>query len=214
MAATGGSLLVPSSFLERAKEERFNQFKAAVTRREFLEQEGPQMQDGLSKLFGVVSLTADPLNRLMWAHYADSHSGIVVEFAHTQEREAQGIRVAGSPFGLALKVVYESKLAKLKPDFSNATEIYSTKHLTWGYEEEWRVIRPLIEAAQEIVDGKTFYLLSFKPEYLIRIIFGLRVDPKVEASLSEMLQLKDFAHIEKEKVRIDARSGELSRACF
>ena len=117
---TDVGLLLPASFLEQAKEERFTQFKAAVTRPEYLEKEGPQMQDGLSKLFGVVSLTGDPLNRLMWARYADAHRGVAVEFAYVNETEVQGFRVVGSPFGLALKVMYGPKLSKLRPDFSNA----------------------------------------------------------------------------------------------
>ena len=67
---------------------------------------------------------------------------------------------------------------------------------------------------EEVVDGKTFYLLSFRPEYLLRIIFGLRVDPKIEARFLDMLSTKDFAHVAKEKIKIDPASGELSRSDF
>jgi hypothetical protein len=62
-----------------------------------------------------------------------------------------------------------------------------------------------------MVDGETFYLLSFKPEYLIRIIFGLRVDPNMEKWLSDMLNTEDFAHVQKEKIGIDPSSGKLWR---
>jgi hypothetical protein len=187
----------------------FEEFKASVTRTEFLEREGPEMQHGLSKMFGVVSLTGNPYHRLMWAYYADSHRGFVAEFAHGPKKEAHGTEAAMSPFGIAIKVAYEPNLQKFKADFSNSIEVYFTKHRTWEHEDEWRVIEFLARAVPEPKNGKTFYLLGFKPKFLVRIILGLRIDPEVEKRLSEMLDAEEFSHVKRQKMKIDASSGEL-----
>lgn len=188
----------------------FAEFKARITRPEFVARQGPEMQDGISKLVGVVSLTSDPYNRLMWAYYADSHRGFVAEFAHLPPKEPQEVEAVLSPFGLAVKVGYEATLQKVKVDFSNAFEVYHTKHQKWEHESEWRVVRTLTDAVAEPKDGKTFYLLRFNPKDLVRVIFGLRVDPALEKRLSEMLDMNEFAHVRKERMKIDASSGELA----
>lgn len=186
------------------------EFKQSITRPEFVEREGPDMQTGLSKMYGVVCLTSDPWNRLMWAYYADSHRGFVAEFTTgLKSDDVLGHETLVSPFGVAVKVRYEANSQKLKADFSNSLQAYTTKHLSWRHEDEWRVIELLAKAIPEPKDGKTFYLLSFRPQYLERIIFGLRVDPQLEKRLSEMLEIKEFAHVKKAKMRIDASSGQL-----
>jgi hypothetical protein len=188
----------------------FDEFKTSVTRAEFVEREGPEMQDSLSTILGVVSLTGDPYNRLMWAYYADSHRGFVAEFAHGPKKEAQRVEAVMSPFGIAIKVAYEPNLQKFKTDFSNSIEVYFTKHRKWIHEEEWRVVELLAKAVPEQKNGKKFYLLGFKPAYLVRIILGLRVDPDLEKQLSDMLGAKEFAHVKMERMKIDASSGELA----
>ena len=41
-----------------------------------------------SEKYGICSLTRDPLNLLMWAHYAKDHTGFVVEFSIPTKVEA------------------------------------------------------------------------------------------------------------------------------
>lgn len=185
----------------------FDEFKTGITCPEFVNREGSDMQAELSKRFGVVSLTSDSYNRLMWGYYADSHRGFVAEFAHDAAMETNGIESALSPFGLAVKVTYTLTPPRFKADFSNSIEVYCTKHEEWRHENEWRVIEYLAAAAPEPTDGKTFYLLRFNPKDLLRVIFGLRVDPALEKRLSEMLDMKEFAHVRRERMKLDALSG-------
>jgi hypothetical protein len=195
---------------ERPSSVSFDEFKASITRPEFVEREGPDMQDSLSKIIGVVSLTSDPYNRLMWAYYADSHRGFVAEFAHGPTKESHGVEAALSPFGPAVRVTYAPNLQTFRADFSNVFEVYFIKHETWEHEAEWRVVEYLAAAVSEPKDEKIFHLLGFKPENLLRLILGLRVDPDVERRLSEMLDTKEFAHVKKEVMKIDSSSGELA----
>lgn len=194
---------------ERPTDLSFEEFHAGITRPEYVAREGPDMQDGLSKFVGVVSLTSDPYNRLMWGYYADSHRGFVAEFAHGPATESHGVEAAVSPFGPAVKVTYAPSLPKFRAGFSNPLEVLYTKNEVWDHEDEWRVVQYLAAAAREPTDGKMFYLLGFNPKDLVRVIFGLRVDPVLEKRLSEILDLKEFAHVRKERMKIDASSGEL-----
>lgn len=188
----------------------FDEFHASITRPEYAAQEGPDMQDGLSTFIGVVSLTSDPYNRLMWGYYADSHRGFVAEFAHGPATESAGVEVVVSPFGPAVKVTYALNLPTFRAGFSNPFEVYYTKHEEWKHENEWRVIQYLAAAVLESKDGKTFYLLPFNPKDLVRVILGLRIDPEVERRLSEILDSEEFAHVKKERMKIDAPSGQLA----
>src|SRR5580658_5875512 len=49
------------------------EFAECVNAPDSLEHEAGEQQDGLSKLIGVVCFTEDPRNRVMWAHYGESH---------------------------------------------------------------------------------------------------------------------------------------------
>lgn len=88
--------------------------------------------------YGVTCFSEDPLNHLLWAHYADSHRGICVGY--------RSPALPDSPDGLLLKVFYETE----RPPFrfprgrtSSSTDTLAalnTKSSHWSYEREWRCI--------------------------------------------------------------------------
>jgi hypothetical protein len=83
---------------------------------------------------GVISYSEKKNNLLMWAHYADMHRGICLEFSMDHDKWKGGVH----------KVGYSKKLPIL--DFSNgfwnnaAMKILLTKSIDWKYEKEWRRI--------------------------------------------------------------------------
>jgi hypothetical protein len=174
-----------------------------------LEGEACALQDGLSKMIGLICLTEDPLSRLMWAHYGGSHRGFVAEFEHGEEDASEaGFRLRSGPFGPALKVKYLPKHPLLKRDTSNMEEVCLTKHEYWKREDEWRVMRSLNTGGQHPTrDG--FVLAWFRPNYLLRVILGLQAAPEVKFQLRQMLNHKEFEHVIKEEVYIDPDSREL-----
>lgn len=175
-----------------------------------LEDEAHEQQGGLSKLIGVVSLTEKPLNRLMWAHYGESHHGFVAEFRHGEEGDlVAGSRSCMSPFGGARKVQYRLEQPLLKGDKSNLLDVCWTKHVFWTYEQEWRVVESLKKADRH-PSREGYFLLWFKPANLIRVILGLRVSQKVKFHLGQMLNHKEYEHVRREEVYIDPESRELN----
>lgn len=176
---------------------------------ESLAEEAQEQQEGLSKMTGIVCLTEEPLSRLMWAYYGESHSGFVAEFRHSDEGTSEfGFRLCGSPFGPAVKVDYQPT-PLLKRDTSNMEEAVLTKHSDWKHELEWRVLRPL-NTGEPHPKRSGFVLVRFKPTHLVRVILGLRVSPKVKFQLKQMLNHRDFEHVRKEEVYMDPESRELN----
>ncbi|WP_333874178.1 DUF2971 domain-containing protein [Methylobacter sp.] len=89
----------------------------------------------LNNQIGICSLSRNPLNLLMWAHYATSHSGFVVEFS---------IPIKPTSFDdLLCLVPFPVQYKKEKPKIispKSFKEYVLTKGEDWEYEQEERVI--------------------------------------------------------------------------
>ncbi|MAN52040.1 MULTISPECIES: DUF2971 domain-containing protein [unclassified Marinimicrobium] len=112
-----------------------------------------------SRKYGVLSLTRQPLNALMWSHYGDSHQGVVLgydcDLAGFSDPQSN---VISSQYGEMiysatkphkdLPVIGEHELmnigGKLRFD-SNAYNLmkraFLYKSLEWAYEEEVRIVK-------------------------------------------------------------------------
>lgn len=118
------------------------------------------IEDQLEQI-GVFSLSADPVNTLMWSHYGDSHKGIAIGFSHD----------AGCKLGdsyLCRQVEYSNTLPNIDvgSGLKNRLEYYVDeagqmrsrsvislddpqvkralfwKTTAWSYENEWRLVLP------------------------------------------------------------------------
>lgn len=83
---------------------------------------------------GILCLTPNWSNALMWSHYADHHRGICI-----------GFRSDSDVFTTALKVVYrnEAPIVAVPTKFERDTydKVFLTKAKCWEYEQEWRIIK-------------------------------------------------------------------------
>lgn len=121
----------------------------------------PQIEEGITQVLrlfnnlilpqaantavGVLSLTQDPLSLLMWAHYAQSHQGFVIQL---NTRSAFFALQAGvhEDFGKLHEVKYTKRRLVFDvsaDNTSNAIDMLCTKPIEWAYEKEWRLVRPL-----------------------------------------------------------------------
>ena len=192
--------------------EDLRDFHKEASSPSFLEDEAEEQQNGLSELVGVICLTEDNLNRLMWAHYGESHKGFVAEFrcaeySCTKEGE-RSVATCLTPFGGANKVWYQQQPPARKRDGSNTRDVCWTKHELWTYEQEWRVVEDL-KKADSHPKRNGFLLLWFKPTDLLRVIVGLKVEPKVKFQLRQMLNHKEFEHVRKEEMFINPETRGL-----
>lgn len=91
---------------------------------------------GLVSALGVVSLSRDPTNILMWSHYAEHHKGFVVELRIAMDAPRQLLEGI-MPF----PVEYQAERPVV--DWASGCDIaqyFLTKSPEWAYEQEERVL--------------------------------------------------------------------------
>jgi len=93
----------------------------------------------------VLCLTANSLNEVMWAHYADSHRGCVLGFTHLVELdapllEAQPVTYADvvPSVGSAVEYMLYDEIDGMRRRTLDA--VCFTKKSLWSYEQEWRAL--------------------------------------------------------------------------
>lgn len=92
--------------------------------------------------FGVACFTPDWQHGLMWAHYADRHTGYCIEYSVREYELEQSNRGLFSAF----HVQYSSELPRLcvtEALFSphqTLSRMLATKSAEWAYEQEWRLV--------------------------------------------------------------------------
>jgi hypothetical protein len=98
---------------------------------------------------GVLSLTSNHENILMWGHYAAEHSGFCIGFStkHLLKLNAHYIG----------KVRYSKKYSSIYPnvdDDKNIINMFFVKSQNWKYENEYRIIWKDIESRIVKIDKK------------------------------------------------------------
>ena len=123
----------------------------------------------------ILSLTRSPLNALMWAHYAEAHSGFVIGFdVRVCEFTLSKANLLPVQFGSVIYTEHRPKdelitssLMKVGGECSYRPELleklqrlFLYKPLCWSYEEEVRVVKCVkgIEKAQILPSGTSTVL--------------------------------------------------------
>lgn len=213
-------IALPAEYAQREQRERLDRIRAGVTSEKFVGGEGKHYQKEIGRFFGIVSLTELPLSRLMWAHYADSHKGIVAEFAAGEETAAYGFTIRMCAVGpvfaaFAAKVKYHPDFQPISKNADNVHEVCLSKHPDWEKEKEWRIIWPLQQSIARQISrpggGELLkrYCLPFAPSGLRRVIFGMRMEVEVKQRLCNMLGREEFKHVQKQVTDIDPQTGEM-----
>ena len=127
---------------------------------------------------GVLSLTEDPLNELMWAHYANSHSGFAVGLDVTSDF-FQPKRSDPKVCGELMNVIYTDTMPVVYVEAGTLDipkEVFFTKATAWSYEKEWRMIKHLPTADELlIVDGKNVHLFNVPKEAIKDVLIGAKI---------------------------------------
>ncbi len=123
---------------------------------------------------GVLSLSEDPLNLRMWAHYGGNSTGICLEFQRTTEN------ILGSDSTRKVNYVKTRPKILLHQRHKNIREIITTKSYIWKHEREWRDIKPEGDKlcpfpgkVQKVIFGLNAHTETKK---LIKNIFGSDVE--------------------------------------
>jgi hypothetical protein len=132
---------------------------------------------------GILSLSAIEKNLLMWAHYADSHRGMLIEF-NPKHTFFNGPNPSDAEFnfGMLTKVVYSKDRPKNHVEKTSVLEIIpmlKTKSDEWIKEKEWRVYEMLEKRTEQVTKGsETVYLFKLPPDCIKRVVVGYNMDYK------------------------------------
>lgn len=126
----------------------------------------------LKSLIGILCMTTNPKNILMWAHYANGHKGVVYEFDENLFQNSKNEDLQKMPLYMKYISSYEP-LSYIPQNGENKllqfTKSLQMKAQDWEYEREVRFFNM----------GTSGIAINFNPTSLKTIIFGERT-PKGE----------------------------------
>ena len=161
---------------------------------------------------GVLSLTANDESLLMWAHYAQSHKGMLIEFRPS--------KLFTEPEKLLVEVEYSSKrpsvnigISGQQDDFSKKTAPYRVKSCEWQYEAEWRAFALLSTCNKRVVSDENEVIQFFRlsPHAIQRIVLGCRISkPDQEMLLRAVKSNRELRHVRIEHAEIEEKEFRLN----
>lgn len=159
----------------------------------------------LSQQFGVVCLSGDSLQPLMWAHYADSHKGMVIEFDANDPlfRYPAFLQVDYS----ADRVVYDASGGTSR---DVVEQFARRKSPHWSYEQESRLILELAQT-RKVAGTLPMYLLRFEPGLLKSVTLGLRSSSALRAEVEMLTSAPPLQHLEVFQIVADPNEFKLDR---
>jgi Protein of unknown function (DUF2971) len=160
-------------------------------------------------------------NLLMWSHYADSHSGVVIQLKCVEE--VDNAILAAKP------IVYSDEIPTIGSveDFTKLAcgqaqretilnswlhTITFTKSADWKYEKEWRVSAPHLRPVQTLHDD-----YRENPIVFGEVIFGCSIKQEDKVALITLINSKpEYSHIklyqaEKHPTKFDLNFVEIAR---
>lgn len=170
----------------------------------------PSLRTFLAKLTVSCFSVSGWDNQLMWSHYANSYSGICIEYDFNQIKDAIGFiypveytteRPTLSLQDLGVKgfdLGAETSIRSCEPNMGAILSYLLAKNVCWNYEKEWRIIN---------VGEKNTPLFINLP-FVKSITFGMNIDPICKHLLWDICKEKG---IECYEIVIGTENFELSR---
>jgi hypothetical protein len=145
------------------------------------------LADGANSRLGILSLSERRDNLLMWAHYAASHTGLVIGIDTTHDWFRRP-RASASTEPRFRPVKYSSeRVSKVVAELS-PIDLFFTKSSDWSYESEWRSIEPLAEATEvRPTETRPAHLFHLPAGCIREVILGCRALPGLEAEARALM---------------------------
>lgn len=145
--------------------------------------------DRFRKKYAICCFSADPLNILMWSHYANYHGGFVMEFKIEKSviDNTENILPTDYPFPIFYENTFprinfpssQKEIAKLIKTHEKMSEFMKKSLLMkaecWKYEEELRLIVDTHSKHNFKTLGDGSVLKPYKPNSLSRVILGANI---------------------------------------
>ena len=129
-----------------------------------------QLNEMMTKSFGILSLSEIADDQLMWAHYAQCHEGFVLglDSEHPSFNEQKS---PSDELRYLRMVRYQKNCPQYSPLNASGVDLFLIKSIQWEYEKEWRIIRDLSDA-EEILKSQPYSICLFniQPKVIKKII--------------------------------------------
>ena len=173
------------------------------------------VRNKVNELFGVLSLSEDPVQPVMWAHYAGNSRGFLIGF-DTAHEWFRGEDADGQVSNGLYPVEYVRKRPELlvgpdgviySEDLMNATILQKNK--AWEFEKEWRCIATRAGAlnAQEC-DGVSD-LFPLPEDLVVEVVLGLQMEPETRNVISDVLAKGAFPRARLREIRMPTKTFAL-----
>jgi len=146
------------------------------------------LQKQANNSFGILSLTTEKDNLLMWSHYADSHNGFCIKF-NTDSIFFNRRRSEFDELYHLRKITYKDIRPSGIFEEMSIDELFEVKSDIWEYENEWRMYLPLIDA-NNILDNSNMpiYLFNFPSNAISEIIIGAKASQDFINQITSIIQ--------------------------
>jgi Protein of unknown function (DUF2971) len=137
----------------------------------------------------ILCFSQDPVSPTMWTHYGQLHTGVVLQFETSDDRDSTWL--------LAEPVIYQSAKPQLPSALEWARafleettldwdvflrEYEYVKHTDWSYEREYRVV-----SAKKKAETGLYGDYAFHPHDLRGVILGAKTSPEDEGAIRAAL---------------------------
>lgn len=156
----------------------------------------------------ILSLSTTNKDLMMWGHYANCHTGIVIEFYPNAKFLHGCTNVTYKKNTLRFDNNYEQYLASDCKVLKNALkQLFTTKYKTWEYEKEKRIIVDKtikINSLKDYLSGteinklrsQSYIDLPFQTTDIKTIYFGCNIDENIQNELIQIVKT-NYTHINK-----------------
>lgn len=157
----------------------------------------------LVDLSGVLSLSEDEKNILMWSHYADSHKGYCIGF-NSQHDFFNAKRSEHDEFNHLREVYYTTDFPDKHINSLESIDVFLTKAIDWRYEKEWRIIKLLSDADKTLdLNNTKVHLFNIPSDAVCEIIIGCNANDDFTKEICNLVnQRTDLSHVKLKKAEI------------
>ncbi|GJI96179.1 hypothetical protein RugamoR57_28970 [Duganella caerulea] len=144
----------------------------------------------INRSIGILSLTAEKNNLLMWAHYANSHTGFVIGF--DDEHEFFHLPYLNGEESSPIQVSYDNKRMPYVNDglVKSFNNLIGQKSKVWECEKEFRITRNLEDGPAEFADAKGLgvHLFNIPKSAFKEVIFGANSSLAMRFGIIKMIR--------------------------
>lgn len=169
------------------------EFRIAKSENEEINRAVEDLYDYQKELYRVICFTKKYNNLILWSHYSNNHSGILIKF-DTDKIEVNGRdKLSRYLFGID----YKDEMIEIPDNFLELSEEEQLeiinkntfrKYKDWAYEDECRAI---VNFDHE--ENKRY--IELNPDSILEVILGLHCDLDTELSVKDILKRDEYSHV-------------------